>query len=77
MSDDLGTFSYGGDDVDISVWNTELAFSSNSVTTKSTDTPTSKKRKRGDTLFPGEIWRAKNVIHNCIYLSADSLTGLI
>jgi ribosome biogenesis protein NSA1 len=63
MSDDLETFSYGGDDVDISVWNTELALSSDFITTESTNPAASKKRKRGDILFPGEIWRAKNVIY--------------
>ncbi|ESK96927.1 hypothetical protein Moror_6505 [Moniliophthora roreri MCA 2997] len=48
------TFAYGGDEVDLSVWSTEKAFSTE------TEPTTGQKRKR-DALFPGEVWRAKNV----------------
>jgi ribosome biogenesis protein NSA1 len=60
LSSDGITFAYGGDEVDVSVWDTEAAFqvqagdSTHSLTN-------SKKRKRNDNLFPGEVWRAKNV----------------
>lgn len=50
------TFAYGGDEVDVSVWDTERAFQS--------PVPDSKKRKRTD-LFPAEVWRAKNVSFDC------------
>ncbi|KAI6028356.1 hypothetical protein F5J12DRAFT_715033 [Pisolithus orientalis] len=84
------TFAYGGDDVELSVWNTERAFqpSSPSEDASSISPVNTKKRKRaGDTLFPGEIWRAKNVpndfldlrqpVHNtCLtYISPSSSTG--
>ncbi|KIJ69458.1 hypothetical protein HYDPIDRAFT_79428, partial [Hydnomerulius pinastri MD-312] len=56
------TFAYGGDEVEVSVWNTEHAFASQAENASSTtSTSSNNKRKRGDTLFPGEIWRAKNV----------------
>ncbi|KAF7304840.1 hypothetical protein MKEN_01198100 [Mycena kentingensis (nom. inval.)] len=55
LSTDCTTFSYGGNEVDVSLWNTESAFSSNTAASSS-----SAKRKRDD-LFPGEVWRAKNL----------------
>ena len=54
------TFAYGGDEVDLSVWNTELAFKSH-PTEPSQPSALTKKRKRNDDLFPAEIWRARNV----------------
>ncbi|KIY69991.1 hypothetical protein CYLTODRAFT_328950, partial [Cylindrobasidium torrendii FP15055 ss-10] len=53
------TFAYGGDEVDLSVWNTERAFKSSP--------PESKKRKRNE-LFPAEVWRAKNVANDHLTL---------
>lgn len=54
LSSNEETFAYGGEEVDLSVWNTEMAFLPRSETE-------GKKRKRNDALMPGEIWRAKNV----------------
>ncbi|KIM49170.1 hypothetical protein M413DRAFT_98830 [Hebeloma cylindrosporum] len=54
------TFAYGGDEVDLSVWNTELAFKSH-PTEFPQPSGLTKKRKRNDDLFPAEIWRARNV----------------
>jgi hypothetical protein len=54
-------FAYGGDEVDLSVWNTELAFQHKQENGTSVSTENTKKRKRGDALFPAETWRAKNV----------------
>ncbi|KAG6878728.1 hypothetical protein C0993_011543 [Termitomyces sp. T159_Od127] len=48
-------FAYGGDDVDVSVWDTERAFIPQPPAELQ-----GKKRKR-DALFSGELWRAKNV----------------
>lgn len=59
LSEDMRSFAYGGDEVDLSVWNTELAFGGQTIPAP-TLSP-SKKRKRNDDLFPGEIWRARNV----------------
>ncbi|KAI0934403.1 hypothetical protein AcW1_005938 [Taiwanofungus camphoratus] len=56
LSPDGVTFAYGGDEVELSVWNAEQAFAHPAAVDVD-----SKKRKRGDQLFPGEIWRAKNV----------------
>lgn len=44
--------------MELSVWNTEQAFTPPADQLSVTEM---KKRKRGDTLFPGEVWRAKNV----------------
>ncbi|KAG1754286.1 WD40-repeat-containing domain protein [Suillus lakei] len=88
ISHDHQTFAYGGDEVEVSLWDTERAFTP-SVESSAKDTPAngSKKRKQGDTLFPGEIWRAKNVpndflglrqpVHNtCLtYLSPSTSTS--
>lgn len=60
MSDNRETFAYGGDEVDLSVWSAELAWQSQPESSTLSGS-TSKKRKRGDDLFPAEIWRARNV----------------
>ncbi len=59
LAADQETFAYGGDEVDLSLWNTEQAFQQPAMS--STADVMSKKRKRNTDLFPGEIWRAKNV----------------
>ena len=55
------TFSYGGDEVELSVWDLESAFTPKQPAPQSEVT---KKRKRGNDLLPGEIWRAKNARHD-------------
>jgi ribosome biogenesis protein NSA1 len=52
-------FAYGGEEVALSVWNTEKAFQE--ATSSPSENSDLKKRKRADDLFPGEIWRAKHV----------------
>ncbi|KAF9053614.1 hypothetical protein BDZ89DRAFT_1125353 [Hymenopellis radicata] len=49
MPNDPQTFAYGGDEVDVSVWNTERAFQS-----ASSPADSSKKRKHNE-LFSGEV----------------------
>ena len=82
LGPDQETFAYGGDEVEVSIWNTERAFES--LPDNSAISTNSKKRKRAENLFPGEVWRAKNVandylglrqpVHNtCLtYLSSSS-----
>lgn len=60
LAEDGKTFAYAGDEVDLSVWDTDLAFSTQ-TSAPATAAPT-KKRKRNEDLFPGEIWRARNVL---------------
>lgn len=55
------TFAYGGDEVEVSMWDTTRAFESRPDAAAS---PNSKKRKRTENLFSGEIWRAKNIPHD-------------
>ncbi|EIN07389.1 hypothetical protein PUNSTDRAFT_89660 [Punctularia strigosozonata HHB-11173 SS5] len=64
-------FAYGGDEVELSLWNTERAFSqptSSTVTPPPESEKPAKKRRRGDELFPGEVWRAKNVPNDSLNL---------
>lgn len=63
LSPGRDTFAYGGDEVDLSVWSIEQAFAPRSDSLAS-DSAEAKKRKRSDALFPGEIWRARNVRFN-------------
>ncbi|KAJ7685136.1 hypothetical protein DFH06DRAFT_1157559 [Mycena polygramma] len=51
------TFAYGGDEVEPSVWSTEKALTAEPASSSDSSCT---KRKR-DALFPGEIWRAKNI----------------
>ncbi|KAI5122941.1 hypothetical protein M0805_006823 [Coniferiporia weirii] len=66
LSADAASFAYGGDEVDLSVWNTERALQAKGGsipgrTSEDTGSMESKKRKRGTDLLPGEVWRAKNL----------------
>ncbi|KAF9532933.1 hypothetical protein CPB83DRAFT_846612 [Crepidotus variabilis] len=61
QSPDGATFCYGGDEVDMSVWDAERTFHNLSDAASASTTPGSKKRKRNDDLFPAEIWRARNL----------------
>ncbi|KIL69706.1 hypothetical protein M378DRAFT_184111 [Amanita muscaria Koide BX008] len=66
LSDDATKFIYGGDEVDVSLWDTELAFQA--VEPKKREGGLlGKKRTRND-LFPGELWRAKNVANDALGL---------
>lgn len=62
LASDGKTFAYAGDEVELSVWDVQRAFSTpSSVPDTTPDTSTTKKRKRNAQLLPGELWRAKNV----------------
>lgn len=66
-------FAYGGDEVDLSLWDTERAFhSTTSGTSETTTSSNAKKRKRENDLLPGEIWRAKNVRTYICYLTSKN-----
>lgn len=66
LAPDKSTFSYGGDEVELSVWDLETAFAPKQQPPQpQPESPSSKKRKRSTAeLLPGELWRARNV---CIY----------
>ncbi|OJT15748.1 WD repeat-containing protein 74 [Trametes pubescens] len=61
LSSDNKTFAYGGDEVELSLWDTEKAFSQPQEAAPQNASADTKKRKRSDQLLPGELWRAKNV----------------
>ncbi|KAG7452565.1 uncharacterized protein BT62DRAFT_925121 [Guyanagaster necrorhizus] len=65
LAADQETFAYGGDEVDLSLWNTEQAFQQPAMPPTAAVT---KKRKRNTDLLPGEIWRAKNVSNDSLSL---------
>lgn len=63
LSANQKSFAYGGDEVDLSVWDAEAAFASSSASLNTAEPSETKKRKKpsSNDLLPGEIWRAKNV----------------
>ncbi|KAL0946956.1 hypothetical protein HGRIS_013112 [Hohenbuehelia grisea] len=67
LSPDGRAFAYGGDEVEVSVWDTERAFSTPVDAPQKTEN-SGMKRKRNDQLLPSEIWRAKNVANDSLGL---------
>src|SRR5688500_15938098 len=69
LSPDSSHIAYGGDEVDLSLWDVERALGLSSIAEESTnnqeqaDGGNSKKRKKpsSNELLPAELWRAKNV----------------
>jgi ribosome biogenesis protein NSA1 len=76
LAPDNTTFSYGGDEVELSVWDLETAFAPKqqapSPPPPQPESSSSKKRKRGSELLPGELWRAKNVRVYTVVLNSTS-----
>ncbi|KAF9559136.1 hypothetical protein CPC08DRAFT_638124 [Agrocybe pediades] len=69
LSSDATSFAYGGDEVELSVWDTERAFQTQDI--PATSAPAqggSKKRKRNEELFAAEQWRARNVPNDSLTL---------
>jgi len=67
------SFAYGGDEVDLSIWDSVQAFSSPSEKSKTSSSEdasqgTKRKTKTKTDLFPGEIWRAKNLPNDSLNL---------
>ncbi len=66
LAPDGTTFSYGGDEVELSVWDIETAFAPKqqpppSSSSQSQSESSKKRKRRAEPLLPGELWRAKNV----------------
>lgn len=59
-------FAYAGDEVELSIWDTDRAFTESLVAP--TPLTAGTKRKRTDALLPAEIWRAKNVANDSLSL---------
>lgn len=57
LASDDKSFAYGGEEVEVSLWDTERAFSHPVKPTPGLP----QKRKRGGDMLPAETWRAKNV----------------
>ncbi|CAL1704873.1 unnamed protein product [Somion occarium] len=66
LSPDQNTFAYTGDEVELSVWDTENAFTAQPQESSSNESP--KKRKRSEQLLPGESWRARNLPNDSLNL---------
>ncbi|KAI0807128.1 WD40-repeat-containing domain protein [Fomes fomentarius] len=60
LSEGGRVFAYGGNEVELSLWDTEKAFAIKQAAVDSPAATESKKRKR-DQYLPGELWRAKNL----------------
>ena len=62
LAPDGTTFTYGGDEVELSVWDVEAAFAPKQQPSPPLQSESSRKRKRhSEMLLSGELWRAKNV----------------
>ncbi|VDC06591.1 unnamed protein product [Peniophora sp. CBMAI 1063] len=62
------TFAYAGDEVELSLWDTERAFAARESKPVTNEGEGKKKRKRGEELLPGETWRARNVPNDSLSL---------
>jgi len=62
LSEDGLNFAYGGDEVDVSLWNTDRAFQTANSAELNASQSTLKRRRKNQDLYPGEVWRARNVI---------------
>jgi ribosome biogenesis protein NSA1 len=73
VSPDGTSLAYGGEEVDLSIWDVEKTFS-----TTVTPIELGTKRKSKTALFPAEQWRAKNVAHDSLNLRAPvHITSLL
>jgi ribosome biogenesis protein NSA1 len=54
-------FAYGGDEVELSLWDVERAFAPKDVSSAPTSEVKKRKKPSSAELLPGEIWQAKNV----------------
>jgi ribosome biogenesis protein NSA1 len=68
LSPDGSSFAYGGNEVELSLWNTELALSASSISANDTLMASSSKKRKRDALLPGETWRARNVPNDALSL---------
>lgn len=61
---DQRQLAYGGDEVELSLWDVERAFTKEGGGKEGEEAGKSKVLKKGrkmEKLFPGEIWRSRNV----------------
>jgi ribosome biogenesis protein NSA1 len=61
LSEDSQSFAYGGDEVEVSVWDTSRALNPSRRLLPSSAVGTKRKKGKTSELFDGEIWRAQNV----------------
>ena len=61
MSDDYQSFAYGGDEVEVSVWDTSRALDPSRPLVPIPVVGTKRKKGHKFENFDGEIWRAQNV----------------
>ena len=66
MAENGLNFAYGGDEVDLSLWSTERAFQTTSSSDPTPSHSNLKRRKKNQDLYPGEVWRARNVSFSSI-----------
>lgn len=61
LSDDSQSFAYGGDEVEVSVWDTSRALDPSRPLLPNSTVGTKRKKGKKSDLFEGERWRAQNV----------------
>ncbi|KZS99282.1 hypothetical protein SISNIDRAFT_546080 [Sistotremastrum niveocremeum HHB9708] len=67
LSPSGNSFAYGGEEVDLSVWDVDTAFTARGSPAETTVAGQKRKSKSSD-LLPGELWRAKNVPNDFLNL---------
>jgi len=73
LSEDANYFTYGGDEVEVSVWDTIRAFDPSRHLLPGSAVGTKRKKAQKTELIEGEIWRAKNVCPNWFMLARNHL----
>lgn len=61
LSDDYQSFVYGGDEVEVSVWDTSRALDPSRRLLPMSAVGTKRKKGQKSERFDGEIWRGQNV----------------
>lgn len=61
LSEDTKSFAYGGNEVEVSLWDTSRAFDPSRRLLPDPATGTKRRKRQISELFDGEVWRAKNV----------------
>ncbi|KAG8931224.1 hypothetical protein FRC02_003039 [Tulasnella sp. 418] len=61
-------YAYGGNEVELSVWDLEKTFSQTPSVSNNNSSGTKRKKSKSGDLFPAEIWRAKNLANDFLSL---------
>ncbi|KAF8590577.1 hypothetical protein K439DRAFT_1644695 [Ramaria rubella] len=68
LSDDSGSFAYGGEEVEVSLWDLSRAFNTSRRLLPNIAMGKRRRKENKSALIDGEIWRAKNVNNDFLNL---------